>query len=154
MSFKKCPHCGSEEFIEFAKCDTLQKGVRIGEKNGAIKSRYDDAGTVDMLDDFEVTGYMCGACSAELPPEFGGHKPSPTRIAIGVEGGLVTGVSSDRPVEVLVLDYDTEGVEDDHISVINGNECCAGQYPADLLPDVVAKCYGDSAAEEEVPHAG
>jgi len=157
MNHKKCPHCGGEEFIEFAKCDTLQKGVRIGEKDGAVEMSYDDAGTVDLLDDFEVTGYTCGACGAELPPEFGGRTPTPVRVVIGVEGGLVTGVSADRPVEVLVLEYDTDGVEEDQISVIDGEECCTGYFSADLLPDVVAKCFEDLAAEQdekEAPHVG
>lgn len=32
------------------------------------------------------------------------------RIVIGLEGGLVSGISADRPdIEVIVVDYDTEG---------------------------------------------
>jgi hypothetical protein len=160
MKFKKCPQCGGDSFTELAKCETLQKGVRLDEESGVVESSYDDAGTVDLLDQYEVTGYTCDVCGAEYHPEFGGHTPSPVRVVIGMEGGLVTSVTADRPVEVLVLDYDLHDLDEDRISVIDGEECCAGQFSADLNPDVVARCYADLAAHaaaaesEGAPHAG
>jgi len=162
MEYKKCPQCGGEEFTEYAMCETYQRNVRIGEKNGIAEVSYDAAATVGFFDDFVVTGYACGcsACAAEYPPEFGGHTPSPVRVVIGLEGGLVTSVSSDRPVEVLVLDYDLHDLDEDRISVIDGEECCAGQFTADLNPEFVARCYADLAAhaaaeeEKEATHVG
>lgn len=47
-------------------------------------------------------------------------KPS---IVIKVKGGMVTEVLSDSPVAVWLLDYDTEGVSEEDVVMVNGERC-------------------------------
>ncbi|MEI7637049.1 MAG: hypothetical protein WCJ37_07050 [Syntrophus sp. (in: bacteria)] len=161
----KCDNCGCEYFVEFAKCDTIQKCVTLSvEANGAVEASYETAGLVECSDGCKVTGYQCQDCNKEYGPEFGGHFPiswqsnRPLRIQIGLEGGLVTGVSSNAPLEVLVLDYDTDcGAIGDEPDVIGGSECFFRLYEADVDPDRIALVFdqadalcGEQANGEEV----
>lgn len=43
---------------------------------------------------------------------------SPVRCVIGLEGGLITGVTANVELEFTVLDYDTEGCDDDEIMTV------------------------------------
>lgn len=47
------------------------------------------------------------------------------KILIHMEGGLIQSVFSDAPVEVYVVDYDIDGVEEDHphLTKFNGDDC-------------------------------
>lgn len=42
------------------------------------------------------------------------------RILIEIEGGLVQNVVSDEPVECIVIDRDTDGVDDNELAVLDG----------------------------------
>lgn len=44
------------------------------------------------------------------------------RIVIKVEGGLITHVLSDQPVEALVIDYDIDGVDEDTIVSVGDDQ--------------------------------
>ena len=73
----------------------------------------------------------------------------PVRCLIGLEGGLVTGVTSNVPLEFTVLDYDVEGCDDDEVMTIpsmdnDGREVEVykrGFYESEMDPDVVASLY-------------
>jgi hypothetical protein len=41
------------------------------------------------------------------------------RAVIVIEGGLVREVITDRPLDVIICDYDIEGCEDEEISIID-----------------------------------
>mgnify|MGYP000845373760 CR=1 FL=1 len=43
---------------------------------------------------------------------------TPTRIVISIEGGVVSGVLCDGPVQVLILDYDVEGAMPDSVTQV------------------------------------
>ena len=73
----------------------------------------------------------------------------PVRCLIGLEGGLVTGVTSNVLLEFTVLDYDVEGCDDDEVMTIpsmdnDGREVEVykrGFYESEMDPDVVASLY-------------
>lgn len=50
------------------------------------------------------------------------------RIVITVEGGLIQKIISDTKIEVVTLDYDTEGTEEDEITNIDGKDCFYRKY--------------------------
>lgn len=47
------------------------------------------------------------------------------RIVIFMDGGLIQDVVADEPTEVYVVDYDTEGVDEDHpyMTKFSGDDC-------------------------------
>ena len=55
------------------------------------------------------------------------------KILIHMEGGLIQSVCSDAPVEVYVVDYDIDGVEEDHphLTKFNGENCILFKMYAD-----------------------
>ncbi len=139
----KACECGHTEFAEYAMCATHQSGIQITEDSyGDATCNYETSALIKFEDVMhQVTGYKCDACGKEYPTEFGGYTKRPVRIQIGVEGGLVTGVSSDGPVDVLILDFDIEGGADDEISTINGNECFVRNFDADIDPEYIDDCF-------------
>ena len=56
------------------------------------------------------------------------------RIVIFMSGGLVQEVVCQDPVEVFVVDYDTEGVDQDHppLTKLSGGDCML--YP--IVPSI------------------
>ena len=72
----------------------------------------------------------------------------PVRCLIGLEGGLVSGVTSNVMLEFTVLDYDVEGCDDDEVMTIpsmdDGRDVDVykrGFYESEVNPDVVARLY-------------
>ena len=56
----------------------------------------------------------------------------PIRIAITVDGGLVQEVmTAGIPVEVVIVDYDVEGVTELDLTVIDENQAYLSSYTAD-----------------------
>lgn len=47
------------------------------------------------------------------------------KVVVFVEGGAVHKVLADQDVELLVIDYDTEGAAEEYIQIIQGDEVCA-----------------------------
>ena len=46
------------------------------------------------------------------------------KIVITVEGGIIQTISSDDPVEIYIIDYDTEGEDNNpHLTKFGGNDC-------------------------------
>lgn len=54
------------------------------------------------------------------------------RVVIAVEGGVVQTVCADGPVDVLIIDYDTEGVPDRDIGTSPGGDRCVFFRPVVL----------------------
>ena len=73
----------------------------------------------------------------------------PVRCLIGIEGGLVTGVTSNVMLEFTVLDYDVEGCDDDEVMTISSLDVDGkvvdvfkrGFYVSEVDPDVVASLH-------------
>jgi hypothetical protein len=70
------------------------------------------------------------------------------RIVITLEGGLIQGITSDQPVEILVLDFDASdfGGEDDDITTIE-------TYPTGKVEQIYNTCpYKADISEDFVNH--
>ena len=98
----KCDNCGrvygSEEELDHVFPDIPRLLDRIG-PGGMVPSGE------------------CGVCGALVYPAH-----APVRVAILLEGGLVSGVVANRNgVRAAVLDLDTEGVDDGEVTAF---ECC------------------------------
>lgn len=60
------------------------------------------------------------------------------RIVISMEGGFIQGIVSDQPVDIYVIDYDTEGEEGHpHLTKLGGDECILFPVEPDIEPNVV-----------------
>jgi hypothetical protein len=57
------------------------------------------------------------------------------KVAIVLDGGIVQNVVSEEPLDVIVIDYDTEGTEASEITKMFGNDAVIGQYPSEHNPD-------------------
>lgn len=61
------------------------------------------------------------------------------KVLIQMDGGIIQSITSDEPIEVYVIDYDTEGVENDHpfLTSFDGDECLLGREKANIDPGLV-----------------
>lgn len=74
---------------------------------------------------------------------------SPVRCVIGLEGGLVTGVTANVDLEFVVLDYDVEGCDDDEVMTVPSlwgedkviDVYKRGFYDADVAPEPVERLH-------------
>lgn len=102
------------------------------------------AGLAELVESLRCQGI-------ELPA--GILKPPAVRIVIGLDGGLIQGVTANAPVEFLVYDYDVEGCSEDEVVSrpgLDGGEVevfDAGSYPAAVDPKIVAKIYASLDSE-------
>lgn len=73
-----------------------------------------------------------------------------TKILITVEGGIVQSVYSDTTeVELLILDYDTDGALEDDIKRLNGEEVYAyNAGEAEFDPTYVVEAYTEIKNQE------
>lgn len=76
--------------------------------------------------------------------DIGGY--SMKKIVITMDGGIIQNVLSEEPLEVIVVDYDTEGAEE--IVQVLGNEACAVSYPAEENPEEIQRILGDIGADD------
>ncbi len=73
----------------------------------------------------------------------------PIRCLIGLEGGLITGVTSNVMLEFTVLDYDVEGCDNDEVMTIPSLDVDGkvvdvfkrGFYVSEVDPDAVASLH-------------
>ncbi len=80
-----------------------------GELPEDIETIRSDGGTLEPLDDDEIDS-LCEQINVT---------PDPAIIVVGCEGGLVQGASSNiEGLSMIVLDYDTEGADDDEITEV------------------------------------
>jgi len=64
-----------------------------------------------------------------------------TKIVIFIMDGLIHNIVTDGgPAEVFVVDYDTDGVDDDHpcLTKLDGDDCLLCPYEVGVKPDSVA----------------
>lgn len=72
---------------------------------------------------------------------------APIRIVIDLEGGLIQAIYTDAsqasiPLEILVIDWDTEGAEDDSLFTLkSGDECVMFKPCVDCVPGVVEEAF-------------
>ena len=79
---------------------------------------------------------------------------SPVRCVIGLEGGLVTGVTANVDLEFVVLDYDVEGCDDDEVMTVPSlwgedkviDVYKRGFYDADVAPEPVQRLHAEIEA--------
>lgn len=69
------------------------------------------------------------------------------RIVIVVEGGVVQEVLSDDPINVMVIDHDIDGVDEDSLVTFQPGEgkpfqAVAHIWKASAMPDLVATYFG------------
>jgi hypothetical protein len=77
------------------------------------------------------------------------NQDTPVRCVIGLEGGLVTGVTANVSLEFTVLDYDVEGCDDDEVMTVPslGEEGKVvdvfkrGFWNADVSPGIVDRLH-------------
>lgn len=114
-------------------CRLLVVAESMRGMNGPTSSAYEQSllETAYRLARMAVDGHP-----ARLP------EPALPRVVVGVEGGLVQGASSDRPVELVVLDYDMNDLADGAVEVpqSGGSTTLATiiSHGVDLDPDFVA----------------
>lgn len=101
----------------------------------AIKEGYKTFHAFDATDEVAKT-LLSAAADLGLTP----------KVAVFIEGGMVTSVVSDSPVMCAVIDYDTEGAAAHDIVNIpqyNGKsaEASASQGPAECQPDTINSVY-------------
>lgn len=77
----------------------------------------------------------------------------PPRVCIRMEGGLVQSVFSDVPMNFIGIDYDTDGADDDEVFPMpqgdgRTSDCFLSQYPADVMPEEVARIVAAIEAHE------
>ena len=65
------------------------------------------------------------------------------RILIESEGGIVQNVVSDEPVECIVIDRDTEGADDDELSVLDGESVVCKRLEAEEDELAVIRMFED-----------
>src|ERR1039457_865017 len=94
---------------------TILAALRYWQSNGIVASRHDhytiatDDGTLQPLTRPEIDA-MCEQINVPAATPI---------IVVGCEGGLVQGASSNiEDLSMIVLDYDTEGADDDEITEV------------------------------------
>lgn len=72
------------------------------------------------------------------------------RIVITLEGGLITAIIADEDIEVLVLDFDTEGAElSDLLAHSSGKPAYVQQFRRTGTPNTVDAFYTDYPVDYE-----
>ena len=59
------------------------------------------------------------------------------KIVIVLEGGLVQHIVADQEMDVTVLDFDTEGIDEKHSTEVNGDEAYVTSPHLEIDPDEV-----------------
>lgn len=68
------------------------------------------------------------------------------RIVIVMDGGLIQNIISEQPVEIYTVDYDIEGVDEDHpmLTKLSGDDCLIEPCEPEIhehYPLLVARTY-------------
>ena len=69
-----------------------------------------------------------------------------SKVVIIVEGGNVQSVTSSEPLEVVIVDRDTEGVDLVELKTIDEEEAYVyeGITQSDVIPDYVKRVYAEA----------
>lgn len=133
--------------VDAAELATILAALRFYQREGQgeLANRSDDIHQITTDGDTQIS---LGAEGIDALCERI-NLDEPVRCLIGLEGGLVTGVTSNVILEFTVLDYDVEGCDDDEVMTIlsmdnDGREVEVfkrGFYESEVDPDVVASLY-------------
>ena len=66
---------------------------------------------------------------------------SKTRVVITLEGGLVYNILADKEIELLIIDYDTEGLDKEFLTDIWGDEAYLTRSTAEVSPKYVDRLF-------------
>lgn len=73
------------------------------------------------------------------------------RIVITLEGGLISAITADEDIEVLVIDLDTEGTEADEVTMpVTGAPACLLRFQRTGAPDTVERIFENYHVEENL----
>lgn len=73
---------------------------------------------------------------------------APPEVVVNVTGGVVQGASSTRPVSLLVLDFDTDGLEDAQLLTVDDGQCEVIEHQVALDGDWIARVHQAIAARD------
>lgn len=102
-----------------------------------------EQGCPEHLTDIATEGFSLDPMAADEIDDLcerlniGGTPHELPHVVVALEGGLVSGVVADRPIILRTVDYDTEGADDDEISLVP-------QDNRDPVAAIVA-CWSDDA---------
>lgn len=68
-------------------------------------------------------------------------EPANPVVIANMEGGIIQSLESNVPVTVIVLDADLEGVEEDDIVEVDGNEVYPASHHVEIDPDGVGDIH-------------
>lgn len=89
------------------------------------------AGSAGDVDEFNKGGVAYEACRAMDAVLAGAPLPAP-RVGISMDGGIIHQVFSVVPIDVTVINYDVEGIEDGVLQV-GDQEATVNRGPADIV---------------------
>ena len=70
---------------------------------------------------------------------------SKAKLVVFIDGGLVNQVLSNEPIEVVIVDNDLEGLEDNEVSIIMGKEAYVYSTKAsEVSTEVVQQVFKDA----------
>ncbi len=138
---------GTEMFSKMEK--EIQELRGMGDAAATAVADYlADVGNSFMEDnpnatDQEVNDFMRG-CLGDLVDHavsLSTIECPPTRVVIDIDGGVATDRIASRPVELLIIDDDTEGVAPEDLNTIEGNEARIS---------IFAQANGDIEAKQHI----
>lgn len=72
------------------------------------------------------------------------------RIVITLDGGLISGITADEDIEVVVIDRDTEGADVEELTVpISGDPAHIQQFVRTGTPELVDSTYANYHLRED-----
>jgi hypothetical protein len=66
---------------------------------------------------------------------------NPPAAVVTMEGGLIQNIDSNMLMDILVVDFDTDGVDEVDLLKINGDQCTAASWQPVGDADIVRSCF-------------
>lgn len=63
------------------------------------------------------------------------------KMAIFIKGGIIQSIISDEDVDIRLIDQDTEGLEDDEITEVNGIQSHVTDHESEIETDRVEEIF-------------
>lgn len=79
-------------------------------------------------------------------------KPKTNQVLVTLDGGVIQHIQAVTPVDVLVMDFDIDGVEEKDLSYINEGEFLAYPYPVQISEwdvETVQTCYKEYKEQQK-----
>ncbi len=117
--------------------DALRRGIhRCADLMEGLEPDLQEAAQADLQAMRDALASAEQGNAAAITPDLN----NPGSVGIRMEGGLIQSVWADRPINVTVIDYDIEGVEEDDLFDMpqhdgSTSECYVSEYPAAVMPD-------------------